>query len=120
MPTQTPKRPSKVKVLTVTYDIHWLTEDEWYAARLDGDAVGITERDMASIAMRADSTANEDALKATLMHELMHCCTQAARVDKELANVSDGEEFFIAIISPLLLHVLQANPKVAAYLLDVK
>ena len=118
MPTPTPKRPDKVKVLTVTYTIHWLSEDEWYAARLDGDAVAITERDMASIAMRADSTANEDALKATLMHELMHCCTQATRVEKELGNVSDGEEFFIAIIAPTLIHVLQSNPKVAKYLLD--
>ena len=120
MPTQTPKRPSKVKVLTVTYSIHWLTEDEWYAARLDGDAVGITERDMASIAMRADSTANEDALRATLCHELMHACTQATRVEKELTNVSDGEEFFIAVISPLFLLLLQENPVVARYLLNVK
>lgn len=120
MPTQMPKRPSKVKVLTVTYDIHWLNEDEWYAARLDGDAVGITERDMASICMRADSTANEDALRATLTHEIMHCCTQASRTDKFLTDVSDGEEFFIALIAPLFLHVLQANPKVTAYLLDVK
>jgi len=118
MPTQTrPKRPTKVKVLTVTYDIHWLTEDEWYKARLDGDAVGMTERDMASICLRADSTASEDALRATLTHELMHACTQAMRVDSELANVSDGEEFFVSIIAPTFLHVLQANPAVVKYLL---
>lgn len=114
------KRPSKVKVLTVTYTIHWLTEDQWYAARLDGESVGVTERDQASIAMRADSLASEDALRATLTHEIMHACTQSSRVESNLGAVSDGEEFFISIIAPLFLHVLQTNPAVTKYLLNAQ
>ena len=117
MPTQMPKRPSKVKVLTITYNIHWLSEDEWYAARLDTGSVGITERDSGTIALRADKTASEEALKATLLHEVLHTCTQAMRVECNLDHVQDGEEFFVSIVAPLLLAVLRENPPLTKYLL---
>lgn len=119
MTTQRVKRPTKVKVLSIVYAVRWLNEDEWYTERYDMDSVGITERDKALINMRADSSANEDALRSILLHELLHTCTQASRTESFLGDVSDGEEFFIAQVSPILMSLLVDNPNTVAYLLNV-
>lgn len=113
------KRPTEVKVLTMTYKVTWLTEDEWYAHHLDQDSIGITERDCGTIWMRADPTSNEDSLRMTLLHEVLHTCTQASRFERYLKEVEDAEEFFIGQVSPVLLHVLNENPNLLAYLLKV-
>lgn len=113
------KRPTRVKVLTLTYDIRWLGEDQWYAERYPDDALGLTERDKALVSLRADSTVNEESMRATLLHELLHCCTQATRLDKYITQVDDPEEFIIGQVSPVFLSVLSDNPNVVAYLLSV-
>jgi hypothetical protein len=113
------KRPTSIKVLAVTYTVTWLTEDEWYAHHLDQDAVGITERDSGVIWMRADPTSNEDSLRMTMLHEVLHTCTQASRFERYLKEVEDPEEFFIGQISPVLLQVLHDNPNLMGYLLKL-
>lgn len=113
------KRPTSVKVLTIEYNIRWLDEDEWYGERMDPDALAMTERDKALVSMRADGTAHEDSMRATLLHELLHCCTQATRLDRYITQVDDAEEFFIGQMSPVLMSLLNDNPDVVAYLLSV-
>lgn len=113
------RRPTRIKVLTVTYEVQWLTEDQWYANHLDGDAVGLTSRDGGEILMRTDPTTNEDSLRATLLHEVMHACTQTTRLDKHLDAVDDKEEFFVALVAPILLLVMNDNPNLVAYLLNL-
>ena len=113
------RRPTRVKVLTMKYTIRWLNEDQWYAERYPDDALGLTERDKALVSLRADATANEESMRATLLHELLHCCTQATRLDKYITQVEDPEEFFIGQMSPVLMSVLNDNPNVVAYLLSV-
>lgn len=112
------KRPETVKVLTMEYQIQWLTEDEWYAHRMDPDAVGMTERDKGLISLRADETANEESMRATLLHELLHTCTQATRLDKYITQVDDAEEFMVGQTSPVLMALMVDNPHVMTYLLS--
>jgi hypothetical protein len=113
------RRPTSARVLAIKYDIIWLNEDEWYQKKLDNDAMGITERDSAVIWMRRDSTSNEDSLRYTLLHEILHTCTQTTRLDKYLKEVEDPEEFFIGQVSPLLLQVMHDNAALMRYLLRV-
>jgi hypothetical protein len=54
-----------------------------------------------------------------LLHEILHTCSQATRLDRYITEVEDGEEFFIGQISPILMSVLNDNPNLVAYLLNV-
>jgi hypothetical protein len=114
------RRPKTVKVLVQTYKIMWFNEDQWYAHHLGQDDAGITQRDSGEIWLRADPTSDEDSLRMTLMHEVLHCCTQATRLDKYLKEVEDPEEFIVGQVSPVLLQVMNDNPGLMAYLLRVK
>lgn len=110
------RRPSKVKVMMITYVIRWLNEDEWFTERYDNEEVGRTERSRGVISIRIDSQSNEDSLKEVLVHELLHCCTEMSSTAKFLKEVGDPEEFWVAQVSPVLTTVLKENPALVAYL----
>lgn len=116
--TRVVKRPTKLKVLTQTYVIRWLNEDEWYAQRMGDDNLGLTERDKGLITLRADGTVDEDAMRSTLMHEILHTTTEAQRFGKYIKEAEDSEEYVVSQIAPVLLAVLAENPHVLAYLIN--
>lgn len=113
------KRPTKVKVGPLTYDVRWLNEDEWYAQRYEEETIGLCERDKCLISIRADTTAAEDALRLTLLHEILHTTTEEGRITPFIKEVDDAEEFVVRLMAPVLLGILNDNPNVVAYLLNL-
>jgi hypothetical protein len=112
------KRPTKIVALTRKYIIQWFTEDEWYQGRFPEESMGYTERDKGLISIRADSTADEDTLRETLLHEVLHVCTQSSRFDRYITQVEDPEEFVVSQMSPVLITIMNDNPSLVAYLLS--
>ncbi len=58
-----------------------------------------------------DEAITPERRRVSLLHELLHCCT-------ELTHVTDGatEEATVTALAPALVQVLRENPALVAYL----
>ncbi len=117
------KRPTKVKVGYMVYQIQWLTDTEWTQSNRHPDWGGGSEHEEGRIVLRVVPGRNEDSLRETLLHEILHCVWVAVSMNQMFryskADSSDYEEMVISSTSPTLLAVLAENPAVLAYLINL-
>lgn len=113
-------RPDHVFVGHMTFAIDYLTEDEWGQANEDDDWCGVTRHSAASIRVRLVPNANEQHVKETTLHEILHCVWSATGLNHvhDSFNSDNREEQLITIMSPALLFVLQQNPHVMKWLVQ--
>lgn len=119
-------RPSKVRIGYQDFTILWFSEDDWYLHRYSDDAQAETSSDRNEIAMRTgpiDRPINEDYMRETLMHEIMHAVLGLQQTLEFVKHVekNDIEEFLIRSTSPGLFTVLTEprNVKVRDYILGL-
>jgi len=80
----------------------------------DEDARGDSRPDQ--LLIRIDTDRPHSAVAETLLHEALHCAWHLTSLRSY--HDSDAEEAVVAALSPLLLEMLQRNPKLVTYLLD--
>lgn len=68
------------------------------------------EWDIRSSTIKYDSAAKLEVQKETVLHEMLHAILEHTAVDSEM------HEDIIRSISPLLLHMIQMNPKMVTWL----
>ncbi len=111
-------RPEHVFIGNHTYQVDWITAEEWEAARHPDDASGVTFSSRNLIVVRLMPEARESSYQDVLFHEITHAVWDVTMLTHYHSNVEDGdrEEFIIGIQTPGLLFVLQQNPHVVKYL----
>lgn len=58
-----------------------------------------------------DEAVTVERQRVTLMHELLHCCTELMHITDE-----SSEEATVSALAPALVQVLRENPDLVAYL----
>lgn len=120
-------RPDHVRLGTRTYDIRWLSEEEW--PHEDNGQRGVTKHVTQEIIIRLapdHEVAKDEQFREVLVHEILHAvssCSMAWNVwDVINRDVRDDfnqvEEVLVGLWAPWLLGVFKDNPGVMAYLLD--
>lgn len=108
----TPKPPTSITIGPHTYSVDTSPEA---ATRLRAEAkCGDSHRDIQQI--RVDTEGAHTATAETMLHEALHMCWSQAALSELGDGLADREEHIIATLSPLLLHLLRANPTLVAYL----
>lgn len=112
-------RPTSLKVGHTTYKIQWWSEKKWLK-RDDPERSGSTWYGVAKIRLRLETSGHaiqEDALRETLLHEILHACWEQANLGGR-GKIEDNEleELIVASLSFPLITVLQENPDVVEYL----
>ena len=108
------KPPGKVKVGPHSYRIRYdkdaidLKATELNERRL----YGLTEPVHAVI--HVDPTLAKSQKQDTVLHEVLHACLSLIGWDESLS--AEKEERLVRALSPVLLQVLQDNPRLCAYL----
>lgn len=122
MPTQTPKRPSKIRVGYTTFIIEWLDDTEWSLANENDDWGGVTYHERSLIRVRLTGGRSEDNLRETLLHEITHAVwsTRGLNLNPFSKDEDTQEEYTITCQSGGLLQAFSDNPSVTKYLFDVK
>lgn len=115
--TQAP-RPDHLFVGPHTFEIRWLTEDEWNHGRYDETAAGLTDHHEHYIAMRMGAGCRESNYQTFLLHEVQHAVWATIGLNHLHTSFTDDEreENVILLTSPMLLFVMQQNPTLIAYL----
>jgi len=108
------KRPKKLRVGGRTYTVSWIPDSEWVAAGLDEDTAGLCLIVHGQILMRIRG--DEYQLRENLLHEIVHAAFEDAKSSYYIERAKDPEEFVTHTLSPRLLQIMTANPKVRAYL----
>ena len=114
------KRPTTVKVGPYLYKIHYSDAKVDAFVVEDGDAsaenaAAYSDTNNHVIALRTKKY-SEDAIRTTLLHELLHCAFDAAGGWYKLPEDKGAEEAIIQAMSPSLLNILRENPEVTVYL----
>lgn len=125
MPRKFIPRPDAVRIGHRMYEIVYLTDQEWRTADY-GDNRGITLHAVGRIALLLDYDGDivcEAVLRETLLHEVLHACTNSSMLWNTWDHMKDyewnhAEEAIVGAMSPLALGMLRDNPEVLAYLLD--
>lgn len=114
-------RPTSVKVGWNTLTIEWLDDDAWYAQRQDDNWGGVTIHESSRILLRCSEGRSEDSLRETLLHEITHAVWSSRGINHfpRPEDAEDLEEYIVTIQSGGLLQVINDNPGVMAYLLNL-
>lgn len=106
-------RPFSVLIGAFTYTILY-DKDRIDVVQNDMGALlnGHTDHDKLLISVRPDRP--EDAVRETLMHELMHCVTYATGIYFERFEWND--EAFTRRCAPVMSAMFRDNPELAKYL----
>lgn len=117
-------RPTKVKVGWHTFQIRWLTRQQWALEKHDQDSAGSTYISRSLIVLCThdddDNKIDEQLLREVLMHEILHAVwhVSALAYDTVSRDHEDLEEYTLRFISGVILQVLKDNPPVLKYLLE--
>lgn len=116
-PTYVP-RPLHAFIGNKTYQIQWVTEDEWQTAGKRGDKEGATFQGVCVIEVRLCPGYSEDHLRENLLHELLHGVWAETGLTNYYGDLDrvNLEESLVGMQSPSLLFILRQNPEVVAYL----
>lgn len=114
-------RPSSVKVGLVTYQIRWLTQEEWQLGNHDENAGGLTYHRQQYIAVQLLPGSQEITYQEILFHEIQHAVwgiSMMSAYDFTAAASHDGdvEEAAIRMTTPIFMMVLRDNPEVFKYI----
>ena len=60
-----------------------------------------------------DESMSAERQRVTLMHELLHCCTELAHITDE-----DTEEAIVSALAPVIVQAMRLNPDLVAYLTE--
>lgn len=125
------QRPERVKVGPHWWDIKW-----GHAAWRDGVATGVIDdsgalgfshSDLGIIYINThfgdgDMRMSDSQIKATLLHEILHCCIKVGGCS--ITNVKrtdiDLEEWVVSTMEPFLFGALLDNPDVFAWISSVE
>jgi hypothetical protein len=106
-----------VFVLTKTYEVLWLNEEEWSLNHLREEDAGLTYASRNTIYMRLLPGATEANYQEVLLHEITHAVwAETMLTHLDISKQDDEEESVISLQSPGLLFVLHHNPEVVKYL----
>lgn len=111
------ERPGHVFVVAKTYEIVWLTEEEWHNNNLNESDAGLTYSSRNMIYMRLMPMSTEGNYQEILLHEITHAVWAETHLTHlNLTEPEEPEEAIIGIQTHGLLFVLQQNPHVTKYL----
>lgn len=119
-PKKNVPRPDHVFIGHMTFQIAWLSEDEWDDRRLGLDLRGLTDHMKAFIGIRLMPSSPEAMYQETLVHELSHAIWAVLGLNHNQAHYpnDEREEAIIVQQSPAWLFCLQNNPTLVAYLMS--
>ena len=100
--------PGKIKVGPHEYVVVRKTEEEM------PDEIGESRFDSLELCLRKQLRGSK--LKEILLHELLHLCTYPSFTGAYDDSEKLTSEDFVNAVAPLLLQVLQENPKLVEYL----
>lgn len=111
-------RPDHLFIGNHTYEVLWLTHEEWEAERLDPEADAVTYARRNQIFIRL-AVAHESHYQEVLWHEIAHAVWDATMLTHaDLSKQDDPEEFVIGIQSPPMVFVLKQNPHFTKWLMS--
>lgn len=117
--TKRASRPDHMFMGNHTYEICWLTEDEWQNNHLDINADACTYVSRQTIFVRLREGSHESHYQELIIHECLHTIWDATGLTNvNLSDVEDAEEFSIGLITPLTLFLLKMNPSLTAWILS--
>ncbi len=118
-PVRRVRRPTKVKVGWMEYDILWVSHQMWPAGRQS--SLGVTFSNRSEILMREGDEESpvysEIQLRETLLHEILHAVYHVTNLTTNPVQTDNPEEYVVGVLAGPVLAVLRDNPKVLAYLL---
>lgn len=111
--TKQDNRPRRVNIGAVEYRVKWSRKRIRRHAKTQGDDTvqywGAT--DLLNSVILINPEASEDQQRDTLLHEVLHAIAHTFHV-----QWCKDEERMIRRLTPLLLIVMQQNPKLSSYL----
>lgn len=107
------KLPKEFRVGTRVYDITSTRAGiDAASVGMRNELYGMTNNDQMTVVI--DPRSNIARKRETLLHEVLHTCTDIVGIDKEMTD--ETEEKVVNRLAPVLLAVLRDNPRLVAYL----
>jgi hypothetical protein len=112
-------RPEHIFIGNHTYQVEWLSQNEWEDRRLDEHADALTHARHQLIQIRTYAPSRESHYQEVLFHELTHAVWDSTMLTHaDLSAQEDPEEFVIGLQSPQLLFILKQNPDLVKWLMS--
>lgn len=112
-------RPDHVFIGNHTYEIRWLTMDEWDENRLDPEADACTYARRNIIFIRLYPETSESHYHEVLWHEIGHAVWDTTMLTHaDLSKHDDAEEFVVGLQSPAQMFVIHHNPALMAWFMS--
>lgn len=109
-------RPTTLTIGHVTYTIQWLNEKDWVKQH-DPGKMGVFSATTADIFIRVEIDGDdvaENALRETLVHEILHGCWHHQNMEGYVPS-EEVQEWVVGTMSMSLIQVLQGNPDVVKW-----
>lgn len=106
--------PALINILEMPFTVEVMNKDESLGRDAEPGAIGMTQVLQQRITIRGPEDLSHAMAVETLLHEVLHAIIEVYGIR---VLMPEGDEAFVTVLTPALLHTLRANPTLVRALL---